>query len=87
MGARQHPGHARVTARLTRQPEPVVERAYTVSGTRAVPLDDALVREFQDAVDRSVRYGIISRHFDVSDAIDRSDVQPSCHFNGETTDY
>ena len=69
--------YAKVTARLTRQPEAVVERAYAVNDTRAVPLDDALLREFQEAVERSVTYGIVSRRFDVRQAIDTSLTPPT----------
>jgi sulfonate transport system substrate-binding protein len=71
--ARDHrPDYARTTAQLIRLPEPVVQRAYAVNDTRAVPIDDALIREFQAAVDRAVADGIVSRHFDVAGSVDKS---------------
>jgi sulfonate transport system substrate-binding protein len=71
--ARTHlPDYARSTAQLIRLPEPVVQRAYKVNDTRAVPIDDALIREFQTAVDRAVADGIVSRHFDVAESVDKN---------------
>ena len=71
--ARSHSkAYARTTAGLIRQPAPVIERAYEVSDTRAVPIDAALLAEFQEAVDRCVGYGIVSRPFNVAEGIDAS---------------
>ncbi|MBP0496320.1 ABC transporter substrate-binding protein [Roseomonas indoligenes] len=64
--------YARTTAALIRQPVPVIERAYEVSAQKAVPIDAALLAEFQEAVDRCVEYGIVSRRFKVADGIDAS---------------
>jgi sulfonate transport system substrate-binding protein len=64
--------YARTTAALIRQPVPVIERAYEVSAQKAVPIDAALLAEFQEAVDRCVEYGIVSRRFKVADGIDPS---------------
>lgn len=71
--ARDHQkDYARTTAALIRQPVPVIERAYAVNDTRAVPIDEALLAAFQEAVDRSVAYGIVSRRFNVAEGIDPS---------------
>ncbi len=71
--ARDHlKDYARTTAALIRQPVPVIERAYEVSDVKAVPIDAALLAEFQEAVDRCVGYGIVSRRFNVAEGIDTS---------------
>ncbi len=71
--ARDHlPDYASSTARLIHLPGPVVQRAYEVNDTRAIPIDDALIREFQTAVDHAVTDGIVSRHFDVAGSVDRN---------------
>ncbi|MBK1656649.1 ABC transporter substrate-binding protein [Paracraurococcus ruber] len=64
--------YARVTAQAIRQPEPVLLRAYEVNRTRAVPIDAALVREFQQAVDRAHAWGVIPGKVSVADAVDQS---------------
>ena len=63
--------YARSTAALIRQPIPVIERAYATSAEHGIPIDATLVAEFQEAVGRAVGYGIVSRPFDVAQAIDR----------------
>ncbi|MCK8784288.1 ABC transporter substrate-binding protein [Roseomonas sp. NAR14] len=71
--ARGHlPEYARSTAQLIRLPVPVLERAYRVNDARAIPLDDALIREFQTAVDRATEYGVIARRINVAEAVDTS---------------
>ena len=64
--------HAALTARIIRQPEPVLLRAYEVSRTRAVPLDEALIREFQQAVDQAHAWGVVPGRVDVARAVDPS---------------
>ncbi|MDO9713421.1 ABC transporter substrate-binding protein [Paracraurococcus lichenis] len=64
--------YARVTALAIRQPEPVLIRAYEVNHTRAVPIDAALVREFQQAVDQAHAWGVIPGKVSVADAVDQS---------------
>lgn len=69
--ANEHlPDYARSTAALIRQPAPVIERAYAVSEQRGIPIDAPLLGEFQEAVNRAVEYGIVSRRFDVARAVD-----------------
>ncbi|WP_165839009.1 ABC transporter substrate-binding protein [Roseicella frigidaeris] len=64
--------HARATAQIIRQPEPVLLRAYEVNRTRAVPIDDALIREFQQAVDQAHAWGVIPGQVKVAEAVDQS---------------
>lgn len=64
--------YARSTAQIIRQPVPVIERAYEVSQTRAIPIDDALAREFQTAVDRAHEWGVIPNRVNVAEAVDQS---------------
>jgi sulfonate transport system substrate-binding protein len=64
--------YARFAASIIRQPVPVIERAYDVSQTRAVPIDDALVREFQVAVDQAQAWGVVPQRVNVAEAVDQS---------------
>ncbi len=64
--------YARFTAQIIRQPVPVIERAYEVNQTRAVPIDDALVREFQTAVDQAHEWGVVPGRVNVAEAVDQS---------------
>lgn len=64
--------YARFTAQIIRQPVPVIQRAYEVSQTRAVPIDDALVREFQTAVDQAQAWGVVPQRVTVAEAVDQS---------------
>lgn len=64
------PEYARSTAALIRQPVPVIERAYAVSRQHGISIDAPLLREFQEAINRAVGYGIVSRRFDVAQAVD-----------------
>ncbi|MBS7812054.1 ABC transporter substrate-binding protein [Roseococcus pinisoli] len=64
--------YARFTASIIRQPVPVIERAYGVNQTRAVPIDDALVREFQVAVDQAQAWGVVPQRVNVAEAVDQS---------------
>jgi sulfonate transport system substrate-binding protein len=68
--ARDHlDDYARSTAQIIRQPEPVIRRAYGISDTRAIPIDAALVREFQAAVDAAAAWGVVPKRIDVADAV------------------
>ncbi|MFC3126556.1 ABC transporter substrate-binding protein [Pseudoroseomonas globiformis] len=64
------PAFARSTSELTRIPEAMLRRAYTVQKTRAVPLDAALAAELQVAADQSVEFGVMARTIRVADAVD-----------------
>jgi sulfonate transport system substrate-binding protein len=69
--ARGHlPAFAASTAALTRIPEPLMQKAQASQDTRAVPLDAALLAELQQAADRAVEYGVLSRKVRVADAFD-----------------
>jgi sulfonate transport system substrate-binding protein len=64
--------YARNTAQMTKLPEDVLHAAYTAQRTRPIAIDDAVVKEVQEASDRATRYGILSRTLDVGRAVDRS---------------
>jgi sulfonate transport system substrate-binding protein len=64
--------YARSTAELTKLPEDVVLKAYTAQRTSPIAIDENVVKEVQEASDRSTRYGILPRKLDVSKAVDRS---------------
>ncbi|MBX6385610.1 MAG: ABC transporter substrate-binding protein [Microbispora sp.] len=64
--------YARSTAQIIRQPVPVIERAYQVNQTRAVRIDEALVQEFQQAVDQAHAWGVVPQRVRVADAVDQS---------------
>jgi sulfonate transport system substrate-binding protein len=78
IGSRDHlDEYAKNTAELTKLPEDVLARAYKAQDTRPVAIDDAVVKEFQEAADRATRYGILPKQVDVSKAVDRSFTQPA----------
>jgi sulfonate transport system substrate-binding protein len=64
--------YAKNTAELTRLPEDVLLSAYTAQRTSPIPIDENVVKEVQEASDRSTRYGILPKKLDVSKAVDRS---------------
>jgi sulfonate transport system substrate-binding protein len=64
--------YARSTAELTRLPEDVLLSAYNAQRTSPIAIDDAVIREVQEASDRATRYGILTKPLDVSKAVDRS---------------
>jgi sulfonate transport system substrate-binding protein len=66
------PEYAKATADLTRLPEDVLLSAYTAQRTSPIVIDNAVVKEVQEASDRATRYGILSRTLDVSKAVDAS---------------
>ncbi|HEY8337472.1 MAG TPA: ABC transporter substrate-binding protein [Tardiphaga sp.] len=68
-------GYAKSTAELTKLPEEVLARAYKAQDTRPIAIDDAVVKEFQEAADRATRYGILTKQVDVSKSVDRSFTQ------------
>lgn len=63
---------AKATSELTRIPAPILQRAYKVNSTYAVPLDAALVEELQKASDLAVEFGVFSRPIRVAEALDTS---------------
>jgi sulfonate transport system substrate-binding protein len=64
--------YARNTAELTRLPEDVLFSAYKAQQTSPILIDDAVVKEVQEAADRATRYEILSKQLDVAKAVDRS---------------
>ncbi|MBO1081484.1 ABC transporter substrate-binding protein [Roseomonas haemaphysalidis] len=69
--ARGHlPAFAATTAALTRIPEPLMRIAQASQDTRSVALDQALIAELQQAADRAVEYGVLSRKVSVAAALD-----------------
>ncbi|WP_369721854.1 ABC transporter substrate-binding protein [Bradyrhizobium sp. LLZ17] len=64
--------YARNTAELTKLPEDVLLSAYTAQRTSPIPIDENVVKDVQEASDRSTRYGILPKKLDVSQAVDRS---------------
>jgi sulfonate transport system substrate-binding protein len=64
--------YARSTAELTKLPEDVLLKAYTAQHTSPIAIDPVVVKEVQEASDRSTRYGILPRKLDVNRAVDRS---------------
>jgi len=64
--------YAKSTAELTKLPEDVLLKAYTDQRTSPIAIDTAVIKEVQEASDRSTRYGILSKQLDVSKAVDRS---------------
>ncbi|MGY3356928.1 sulfonate transport system substrate-binding protein [Bradyrhizobium sp. GM0.4] len=64
--------YAKSTAELTKLPEDVLLSAYTAQRTSPIPIDENVVKEVQEASDRSTRYGILPKKLDVSKAVDRS---------------
>ncbi|WP_295848779.1 ABC transporter substrate-binding protein [Tardiphaga sp.] len=67
--------YARNTAELTKLPEDVLARAYRAQDNRPITIDDAVIREFQEASDRATRYGILAKAVDVRQAVDRGFTQ------------
>jgi len=57
---------------LTKLPEDVLLSAYRSQHTSPIAIDDAVVREVQEASDRATRYGILPKQIEVSKAVDRS---------------
>jgi sulfonate transport system substrate-binding protein len=64
--------YAKSTAELTKLPEDVLLKAYTEQRTSPIAIDENVVKEVQEASDRSTRYGILPRKLDVGKAVDRS---------------
>lgn len=64
--------YAKSTAELTKLPEDVLLKAYTAQRTSPLAIDANVIKEVQEASDRSTRYGILPRKLDVSKAVDRS---------------
>src|SRR5207244_12714128 len=64
--------YARSTAELTTLPEDVLLSAYTAQRTSPIAIDENVIKEVQEASDRSTRYGILPRKLDVNKAVDRS---------------
>ena len=64
--------YARSTAELTKLPEDVLLKAYTAQRTSPIAIDGQVIKEVQEASDRSTRYGILLKTLDVSKAVDRS---------------
>jgi sulfonate transport system substrate-binding protein len=64
--------YAKSTAELTKLPEDVLLSAYTAQRTSPIVIDENVVKEVQEASDRSTRYGILPKTLDVSKAVDRS---------------
>jgi ABC-type nitrate/sulfonate/bicarbonate transport system substrate-binding protein len=60
--------YAKNTAELTKLPEDVLLKAYTAQRTSPIAIDENVIREVQEASDRSTRYGILPRKLDVSKA-------------------
>jgi sulfonate transport system substrate-binding protein len=64
--------YAKSTAELTKLPEDVLLKAYTTQRTSPIAIDAGVIKEVQEASDRSTRYGILPRKLDVNKAVDRS---------------
>jgi sulfonate transport system substrate-binding protein len=64
--------YAKNTAELTKVPEDVLLSAYTAQRTSPIVIDENVVKEVQEASDRAIRYGILPKKLDVSQAVDRS---------------
>ena len=64
--------YAMSTAELTKLPEDVLLQAYTAQRTSPIAIDENVIKEVQEASDRSTRYGILPRKLDVNKAVDRS---------------
>src|SRR6266702_444364 len=64
--------YAKSTAELTKLPEDVLLSAYTAQRTSPIVIDENVVKEVQEASDRSTRYGILPKKLDVNQAVDRS---------------
>lgn len=64
--------YAKSTADLTKLPEDVLLSAYKAQRTGPIAIDDAVVREVQEASDRATRYGILPKRLEVGKAVDRS---------------
>jgi sulfonate transport system substrate-binding protein len=64
--------YAKSTAELTKLPEDVLLQACTAQRTSPIAIDEKVIKEVQDASDRSTRYGILPKTLDVGKAVDRS---------------
>ncbi len=64
--------YARYNAGLTHLPQPVLEHAYGEQQARAVPLDDALIRDYQRVADQSAAFGLLRDPLDVRKSLDLS---------------
>jgi sulfonate transport system substrate-binding protein len=64
--------YAKSTADLTGLPGDVVRSAYIAQRTGPIVIDQSVIHEVQEASDRSVRYGILSKTVNVSEAVDGS---------------
>ncbi len=71
--------YAKSTAEQTKLPEDVLLAAYTAQRNRPIVIDEAVVKEVQEASDRATRYGILPRRLDVGQAVDRSFTAPASH--------
>lgn len=69
--------YAKSTAELTKLPEDVLLKAYTAQRSSPIAIDDTVIKEVQEASDRSTRYGILPKTLDVSKAVDRSFTAPA----------
>src|SRR5207302_1272379 len=58
--------YAMSTAELTKLPEDVLLQAYTAQRTSPIAIDENVIKEVQEASDRSTRYGILPRKLDVN---------------------
>jgi sulfonate transport system substrate-binding protein len=66
------PDYAKYNSVLTHFPQSVLERAYTEQQTKAVPLDAALLAEYQQVADQSVAFGLLPNKLDVRTSVDLS---------------
>jgi sulfonate transport system substrate-binding protein len=64
--------YAKSTTELTKLPEDVLLQAYTAQRTSPIAIDEGVIKEVQEASDRSTRYGILPRKLDINKAVDRS---------------
>ena len=64
--------YARYNSELTHFPQVVLERAYTEQLAKAVPLDSALLADYQQVADQSAAFGLLSRKLDVRSSVDLS---------------
>jgi sulfonate transport system substrate-binding protein len=66
------PAYAAYNSRLTGVPVAIMHHAYESQKTAPIVIDDAIIKEVQQAADLAHRFGILSKRLNVSSTVDRS---------------
>ena len=69
--------YAKYNSGLTHLPQPALERAYTEQQSKMVPLDAALLADYQQVADQSAAFGLLPHKLDIRPSVDLSFATPA----------